>query len=149
MRRSKRASNPNQSVVGPRAIGQVHRHSRKRDTNDDQPLSDIVLGNYTVATTGLVSSMGPLSQTELDTPSTYFYDTIPKEYSIHGLHPDGTLGPLAYAKILVKSMTRLIIHQAILIRDVFRCSIFWVGQVTCDSEPLDLSCNSNWSGSMF
>jgi hypothetical protein len=48
--------------------------------------------------------MTPVSEAQLTAdPRTMFLDTIPPEYTILGQHPDGTMGPLAFGKILVSS----------------------------------------------
>ncbi len=48
--------------------------------------------------------MTPVSaETLAANPATLFYDTIPTDYTIFGEHPDGTMGPLAFAKVLVSS----------------------------------------------
>ncbi|MDQ3034178.1 MAG: hypothetical protein M3Y87_17350 [Myxococcota bacterium] len=55
--------------------------------------------NWTPGTT-----MTPITAEELAAdPSAMFLDTIPTDYTILGEHPDGTMGPLAFAKILVAS----------------------------------------------
>ncbi|MCB9611161.1 MAG: hypothetical protein H6722_01765 [Sandaracinus sp.] len=48
--------------------------------------------------------MTPITEDELAVhPRALFVDTIPPEYTILGQHADGTMGPLAFAKILVSS----------------------------------------------
>lgn len=48
--------------------------------------------------------MTPIAQSTIDAdPNALFYDTIPSEYTIFGEHTDGTMGPLAFGKVLVQS----------------------------------------------
>jgi hypothetical protein len=46
----------------------------------------------------------PITEAEAaKNPGAIAFDTIPKEYEILGVHPDGTSGPLGFGKVLVTS----------------------------------------------
>ena len=47
--------------------------------------------------------MTPATDAELAHPRALFLDTIPPEYTVLGVHSDGTMGPLGFGKILVES----------------------------------------------
>jgi hypothetical protein len=50
------------------------------------------------------TTMTPITEAELAANAgAVFLDTIPPEYTIFGEHTDGTMGPLAFAKVLVSS----------------------------------------------
>ncbi|WP_240481283.1 hypothetical protein [Sandaracinus amylolyticus] len=50
------------------------------------------------------TTMTPITEEDLArNTGALFLDTIPPEYTIFGEHPDGTMGPLAFAKVLVSS----------------------------------------------
>lgn len=50
------------------------------------------------------TTMTPSTQAEVDRNiGALFIDTIPTSYTIFGQHPDGTMGPLAFGKVLVSS----------------------------------------------
>lgn len=50
------------------------------------------------------TTLTPATKQEIEkNPSALFVDTIPADTTLFGLHPDGTMGPLGFAKLLVQS----------------------------------------------